>query len=236
MPSANRFALVRETVRNHPVIVASWAATAGILLGGFVTLKVMAPEPRAEKIGTTHAAIETKAAPKPVAETIGSAPSAESAASTDCDKQTWPYLSSACMEAMRGKNRGSAGDLDGHARPFDDQCNRVAADTGGTSGANQAVEPTPSPPAVASTPPAAPVTPATAEAIPAPATPAPAAAAPESSGTVIGTAQAEEKPSPPADQKEAKQEKHERVAKKAKRKPKFDPKAVPKAHGQGPVG
>ena len=45
---------------------------------------------------------------------------------------------------------------------------------------------------------------------------------------LTGTAQAEDKPSQPADQTEAKQEKHERVAKKAKRKPKAEPKAQPK--------
>ena len=104
MPSENPFTSPRDTVRSHPVIVASWAATAGLLLGGFVTLKVLAPEPAA-KIGTVQAAVETKPAPKPVAETTGSAPSEQAvASSTDCDHQTWPNLSRVCMEAMRGKN------------------------------------------------------------------------------------------------------------------------------------
>jgi hypothetical protein len=215
MPSANRFAFVRETVRNHPGIVASWAATAGILLGGFVTLKVMAPEPRVEKIGTTHAAIETKAAPKSVAETTGSAPSAETVASTDCDKQTWPYLSRACMEAMRGKNR---------------EPRVVSTDTLDKPTISAIESPTPAPPAEqpkpADPPPSAPVVASTAPA----ATAEPATAAPTAVEVdPVPVAKAEEKPSPPADQKEAKQEKHERFAKKAKRKLKFDPKAEPKA-------
>ena len=58
---------------------------------------------------------------------------------------------------------------------------------------------------------AATAAPATVEVKPAPANPAPAAtvfAAPESSSSaLVGKAQAEEKPSQPADQKEAKQEK-----------------------------
>ena len=105
MPSANRFAFVRDTVRNHPVIVASWAATAGILLGGFVTLKVHGSRSRAPaKIGTAQAAAEAKAGAEARRgdHRLG-AERGESVASTDCDKQTWPYLSRACMEAMRGK-------------------------------------------------------------------------------------------------------------------------------------
>jgi hypothetical protein len=216
MPQANRFAFMRDTVPSHPFLIASWAAMGGILLGGFVTLKMLQPEPRAAKVGPAQAVAEAKPTPKPVAETTGSAAAGENAAA-DCDHQTWPYLSRACMEAMQTKNRGPRViSTDNLARP--------------TVSAIEAPTPSPAP-----TPSATPA-PVTAETTPdaasAPADPTPAAAvvaAPQSSpGALAGKAQAEEKPSQPADQKEAKQEKRERVAKKAKRKPKVEPKAQPK--------
>ena len=106
MPSANRFAFLRDTVRNHPVVVATSAATAGVLLGGFVAVQLLAtPKPHSDSAGTAQAAVETKAAPKPAAETTGSAAAGESAAAADCDQQTWPHLSRACMEEYRNKNR-----------------------------------------------------------------------------------------------------------------------------------
>jgi hypothetical protein len=105
MPSANRFADLRRTVRHHPVTVATTAAACGVLLGGFVMVEVFAPpKPRPDNVGPVQAALATKAAPKPVAETTGSAPSGESAASSDCDRQTWPNLSRDCMDEYR-KNR-----------------------------------------------------------------------------------------------------------------------------------
>ncbi len=212
MPSANRFAFMRDTVRSHPFLIASWAAMGGILLGGFVTLKMLQPEPRAAKVGPAQAVAEARPAPKPVAETTGSAPAGENAAA-DCDHQTWPYLSRACTEAMQAKNRAP----------------RVVSTDNLAKPTVSAIEaPTPPPAAMQPSTPAA----VTAETTPPPANPAPPAAvfaAPQSSpGALAGTAQAEEKSPQPADQKEAKQEKHERVAKKAKRKPKVEPKAQPK--------
>jgi hypothetical protein len=220
MPQANRFAFMRHTVRSHPFLIASWAAMGGILLGGFVTLKMLQPEPRAAKVGPAQAVAEAKpkleSAPKPVAETTGSAPAGESAAA-DCDHQTWPNFSRVCIEAMQAKNRGPR---------------VISTDNKPTVSASEAPSPSPA----ATQPPAATPVPVTAETTPvtspAPANPAPAAAvaaAPQSSsGALVGKAQAEEKPPQPADQKEAKQEKHERVAKKARRKPKVEPKAQPK--------
>jgi hypothetical protein len=105
MPS-NRFAFLRDTVRNHPVVVATTAATAGVLLGGFVVIQAFAPpKPHTDGAGSVQAAAMTKAEPKAPAETTGSASSGESVASTECDQQTWPHLTRACMEEYRNKNR-----------------------------------------------------------------------------------------------------------------------------------
>lgn len=105
MPSAGQSAFLRGTVRNHPVIVATSAATVGVLLGAFVAFQLLAtPQPGADG-APAQAAVQTKAVPKPVAETTGSAAAGDSVASADCDRQTWPYLSDICMEEVRNKNR-----------------------------------------------------------------------------------------------------------------------------------
>jgi hypothetical protein len=105
MPSANQFAFLREALRNHPVIVATTAATGGVLLGVFVAVQLLAmPKPRPENTVAAQAAVATKAAPEPAAETTGSAPAGENVAA-NCDQQTWPYVSRACMEEFRAKNR-----------------------------------------------------------------------------------------------------------------------------------
>jgi hypothetical protein len=107
MPSAKRFAFLRETVRNHPVVIATTAATAGVLLGGFVVVQVFAPpKPHTDNAGSVQAAAATDAAPKAPTETTGSAPPADSLAAANCDLQTWPHLSRVCMEEYRNKNRG----------------------------------------------------------------------------------------------------------------------------------
>jgi hypothetical protein len=88
-------------------MVATTAAACGVLLGGFVMVEVFAPaKPRPDSSGTAQAAAESKAVPKPAAETTGSAPADESVASSDCDRQTWPNLSRICMEELR-KNRAT---------------------------------------------------------------------------------------------------------------------------------
>jgi hypothetical protein len=104
---------MNETVRNHPVIVATTAATGGVLLGAFVMFQLFAAPQPPRPDGTAQAAVETKAAPAQVtaqAETTGSAPASESdaskVASSECDQQTWPYLSRACIEETRAKNGG----------------------------------------------------------------------------------------------------------------------------------
>jgi hypothetical protein len=116
MPWAKRFLVARETIRTHPVIVATTAATGGVLLGGFVAFQLLAmPKLPIDGASDAHAAIETKAvtkpsteakaAPKPAPETTGSAPARESVASADCDQQTWPHLSRDCLDEFRAKNR-----------------------------------------------------------------------------------------------------------------------------------
>ena len=107
MPSVKRFALLRETARNHPIIVASTAASAGVLLGAFVVVQLLGtPQPQAESAAAPPPAVEAKAVAKP-AETTGSAPAGTSVATTDCDQQAWPYLSRACMKEFRTKNRAT---------------------------------------------------------------------------------------------------------------------------------
>src|SRR5882724_2683416 len=112
MPSAKRFALLRDTVRNHPVVVAASVASIGVLLGAFVAVQLLAtPQPRADSATAPQMALaskgEAKPAPetKPVPETTGSAPTSDRTASVDCEQQTWPYLSRPCMEEMQSKYR-----------------------------------------------------------------------------------------------------------------------------------
>jgi len=108
MPAAKHLAFLRETVRNHPVVVATTAATAGVLLGGFVAVQLLAVPEKTKADGATPPQVtaETKPIAKPVAETNGSASSGASVATADCDQQTWPYLSRTCMDEVRRKKGG----------------------------------------------------------------------------------------------------------------------------------
>jgi hypothetical protein len=113
----SRFAFLRDTVRNHPVIASTTAATGGVLLGAFVAVQLLAtpklPSDSAMALATAETKVvpkpvdEIKPAPKPVAETTGSAPTGENVASADCEQQTWPHLSRVCMEEYRAKNRSA---------------------------------------------------------------------------------------------------------------------------------
>src|SRR5262249_23331569 len=94
MPSATRFSFL-------PVIVTSSAAAGG-LLGAFVAVGLLSPTANQNSKIAPPSAQEVKPAER--AETTGAAPS-ESAATTGCDKQTWPYLSRTCAEEMQRKNR-----------------------------------------------------------------------------------------------------------------------------------
>ena len=97
--------------------LSTTAATGGVLLGAFVAVQLLATPKLPSDSAMALAAVETKAAPKPVdeikpapkpvAETTGSAPAGESVASADCEQQTWPHLSRVCMEEYRAKNRSA---------------------------------------------------------------------------------------------------------------------------------
>jgi hypothetical protein len=112
MPFVNRFASPfapptrrLSILRNHPVLVASGAAVAGVLLGGFFAVQLLATPAKVEPAGSApQAAAETKPAP-PIAETTGSAPQSSPSqakpsevTAVDCGKQTWPYLSRDCLK------------------------------------------------------------------------------------------------------------------------------------------
>ncbi len=119
MPSASRFASLRDTVRNHPVVVASSAASVGVLLGAFVAVQLLAtPQPRADSAAAPQAGIASKpqaaiaskmevkpAEAKPAPETTGSATPSDRTASVDCERETWPHLSPPCVEEKRSKHR-----------------------------------------------------------------------------------------------------------------------------------
>jgi hypothetical protein len=196
MPSAN---FLREAVRNHPVVVATTAATAGVLLGGFVAVQLLAVPEKTKADGATPPQVtaETKPVAKPVAETNGSA---SSVAATDCEQQTWPYLSRACMEELRRRNPAPR---------------VVSTDKPGVIESQPATPPVESKPMLAS-----PIKPAVAATAPPdvavstpPADPAPVAA-PAVAASTAEAVQPDSKPDAKAEDKQKRQ------AKKTKRKPK----------------
>jgi hypothetical protein len=217
MPSATRFASLRDTVRNHPVVVASSAASVGVLLGAFVAVQLLAtPQPRADSAAAPQMALtskgEAKPIPetKPVSETTGSAPTNDRTASVDCERETWPYLSRPCMEEMQGKHRTRVISTDKLDRST---ISAIEA----SPPAPPAPESKPGAPAVANT---APVSPSSVDLAAAPsavfAAPGPLPAALTSAAP----------PPQPAANAEAKKEK--RVATKSKRKPRAEPAAPAK--------
>ena len=111
MPSSNRFAFVREGVRNHPVIVATSAASIGVLLGAFVAAEIFAPvKTPIDAAPAQQVAVQGK--PAPLLETTGSAAPGDRVAADDCDNETWPNLSRACIEQKRAVRVISADRLD----------------------------------------------------------------------------------------------------------------------------
>jgi len=215
MPSAKRFASLRDTVRNHPVVIASSAASAGVLLGGFIAVQLLAtPQPRADSAVAPQAALASKVEAKAAPETTGSAPASDRAALGDCDQETWPHLSPPCVEEMRNKNRA--------ARVIStDKLDKPPVSATETS-PPAPVESKPAAAAVADTAPVPPSSPpvnvaSAPSAVFAP--PAPARAA------VTTAAPAPSQPAASAGAKkeaEAKKEKEKRVAAKSKRKPKAE--------------
>jgi len=202
--------LLRDTVWNHPVIVASSAASVGVLLGAFVAVQLLAPPPHADSAAAPQAALASKGETQPAPETTGSAPTSDRTASADCERETWPYLSRPCMEKMQSRYRTRVISTDKLDQP--------------TINAIQASPPTPP-----ESKPAAPAVADTAPVSPSPslvdlaAAPSAVFAAPDASAAALASAAP---PSQPAGNVEAKKEK--RVATKSKRKPKAEPKAPAK--------
>jgi len=121
MPFVNRFASPFAPppgpfsfLRNHPVLLASGAASTGVLLGAYVAVQLLGTPAKVDtaKINPATAPstavaseppppIASRPAP-PIADTNGSAPAAEPArsdvASVDCGKQTWPNISHDCLK------------------------------------------------------------------------------------------------------------------------------------------
>jgi len=216
MPSAKRFALLRETVRNHPVVVAAGAASVGVLLGAFVAVQLLAaPQPRADSAAAPQAGIASKpqatiasrieakpAEAKPAPETTGSAPPSDRTPSADCEQETWPHLSPRCVEERRSKHR-----------------TRVISTDKLDQSTISAIEA--SPPAPVSKP-AAPAVANAATVSPSPvglaAAPSAVFAAPGPSPAPLTSAA----PSPQQPAANAEAKKEERVATKSKRKPKAE--------------
>jgi hypothetical protein len=248
MPSLRRLAFLRETVRNHPVIVSAGAATGGVLLGAFVAVQLLAtPKPPSDS-GIALAAVETKSAPKPVAEikpapkpiaeTTGSAPTGESVASADCDQQTWPHLSRVCMEEFRAKNRSTrvvtTDKLDKPTITAIETQPAVAPAPAAPMPPSSAKPAVPATVAVATRPaateprkPAPAPSPVVASATPAASAPVPAVA-PAAPPQPVLLAPPTVQPAAVLPQPVAKEAKEKRVAKKTNRKPKADPKAPAK--------
>ena len=215
MASSKRFSVWRETIRNHPMLIASTAATAGVLLGGFFSIQLLdTSQPRADATSGSLAAAETNATPKPLAETTGSAAIGESVASAECEQQTWPHLSRACTEEYRSKHRAARVVSTDKLKP---QTVQAIESPLPSTAANELAAPVRWAPTIAST---EPLTPASAALS---AVPAQAIAAPPPASAPAVAATADKAASEPASQPTAKAEtKEKQAAKKAKRKPKSD--------------
>ena len=103
-------ALIKQTgsLGNHPILMATTAASGGVLLGVYVAMQIFAaPVPNSAKVPAAAPVAELKPPVKPIdkpIETTGSAPTREEAATDRCEGQTWPNLSRECSEQMQ-KNR-----------------------------------------------------------------------------------------------------------------------------------
>jgi hypothetical protein len=95
--------------RNHPLLVATTAASGGVMLGAYVAFQIFAapveqrgagqPAPL-QPVAQANAG-DTKA--PAIAETTGSAPARDDVAADRCEGQTWPNLTRNCMEQMRSR-------------------------------------------------------------------------------------------------------------------------------------
>src|SRR3954471_12464426 len=211
-----------DGVRRNTVIVALSAASAGVLLGGFVAFQLLAPaQPRVDSAAAPQSPVaaktevasktETAPEPKPLPETTGSATTGERTASPDCDRETWPYLSPPCVEEMRSKHRTRVISTD--------KLDTATINALQAPSAAPPDEPKPAAPAVADQKPVS--TPLVNRA----AAPSPALAAPEQPAATATpparvTSTAPPPRSKPSADTEAKKEK--RIATKSNRKPKLE--------------
>jgi hypothetical protein len=169
---------------NHPILVATTAASGGVLLGAYVAVQLFAspvqqqgpgasaPQPVAASNASAKAP-EPKAAVNAAPETTGSALSKDDVAAADrCAGQTWPYLSRECTEQMQSNRRATRA-------MAPDRVDKAAPETSVTTSVDSNAAPSAPNTAVASAPPAPP--PAVQPSDPQASTPAPPAAVPASS-------------------------------------------------------
>jgi hypothetical protein len=240
MASPNRF--WRDTVWNHPLIVACTAATAGVLLGGFFAVQLLdAPQPVANRAATAPPAASEAKAEKPAAETTGSAPAGERTAAAECERQTWPYLSGDCLDEYRRSHRAA------RVVSTDKLDKQTVESIENPKAPAELAAPAPWSPAVALTDPlvpatVAPIAPASVATGTAGAEPTPASTAQSSPPPTPAPSQAaaknEDKASVNHDEKAVakteertaakSEEKEKHTARKAKRKPKSERRAPPK--------
>jgi hypothetical protein len=220
MASSNRF--WRDTVHNHPVIVATTAATAGVLLGGLFAVQLLdASQPVANNAAPPPAAAQAKVE-KPSAETTGSAPTGERTASAECERQTWPYLSGDCLDEYRRTHRAA------RVVSTDKLDKQTVESIENPTAPAELAAPARWSPHVASTDPLVP--PSVASIASAPAAAITAAAEPTPASTAQASVNRDEKAVAKSEEKTAakSEEKEKHAAKKARRKPKSEPRAPPK--------
>jgi hypothetical protein len=141
-------------MKSHPFVFATTAATAGVLLGGFVAVQLLGT-PAKQDAGAQppQIALRTKApphigeVPSQSAETTGSA-TTETAFAVDCSKQTWPNLTRECM-----KNGGA---LAPASKPAAPPIASVTASTASSTNAANNPPPLVAPPNATATPEPAP--------------------------------------------------------------------------------
>lgn len=96
--------------RNHPLLVATSAASGGVLLGAYVAFQIFAAPVEQRGPGQpsppqpiSQANADTKA-PAIATETTGAAPASDDVAAADrCQGQTWPNLTRDCMDQMQSR-------------------------------------------------------------------------------------------------------------------------------------
>jgi hypothetical protein len=111
----------------HPLLIATSAASGGVLLGAYVAFQIFAAPVEQYGPGTpapkpvAEANASDVAAPAGGPETTGSAPSKDDVATMDrCGGQTWPNLSRDCMEQMQSRKPARTATTDRVEKPAPD--------------------------------------------------------------------------------------------------------------------